>query len=55
LSDESQKVLVEQVGAPELHFHWDSGAGWFQKLLVGSEAVKGGKFRGGVESEMVQG
>lgn len=54
LSDESQKVLVEQVGPPELHFHWGSGAGWFQKLLVGSEVVKGGKFQGGVESEMVQ-
>ena len=54
LSDESQKVLMEQVGAPELHFHWDAGSGWFQKLLVGSEVVKGGKFKGGVESGMVQ-
>ena len=53
LLDESQKVLVEQVGTPELHFHWDSGAGWFQKLLEGSEVVKGGKFRGGIESDMV--
>ncbi|KAF8417195.1 Mss4-like protein [Tirmania nivea] len=54
LSDESQNILMEQVGKPELHFYWDSGAGWFQKLLAGSEVVKGGKFRSGVESEMIQ-
>ena len=56
LSDEDQEAVVTEMGMkPIAHFHWDTGMKWFQKLAEGSQIVEGLKFRGGVESEMVDG